>query len=105
MDNLENGLDLSAEMYFGALQVMKTNDSVNTEEILKKKGQILDLDIDMRKGHMKRVATGTCAAKLTAAFGSILHSIDRMGNSCVNIAEAVSGPVVFDYFTGIRVEQ
>lgn len=105
MDNLENGLDLIAEMYFGALHVMKTNDSVNTEEILKKKGQVLDLDIDMRKGHMKRVATGTCAAKLTAAFGSILHSIDRMGNSCVNIAEAVSGPVVFDYFTGIRVEQ
>ena len=54
----------------------------------------------MRKGHMKRVAKGKCEANLTASFNSILHIIDRMGNNCVNIAEAVSGSVDFGYFTG-----
>ena len=53
----------------------------------------------MRKGHMKRVAKGKCQASLTASFNNILHIIDRMGNNCVNIAEAVSGSIDFEYFT------
>ena len=100
LKNLYNAISLIEEMYSGALAVMKDDDSVNMKNILKKKEEVLDLDIDMRKGHMKRVAKGKCEANLTASFNSILHIIDRMGNNCVNIAEAVSGSVDFGYFTG-----
>ena len=47
---------------------------------------------------MKRVSTGKCKAALTSSFNKILHSIDRMGNSCVNIADAVVESVDFGYF-------
>lgn len=99
MKNLQNAISLIEEMYSGALDIMKNNDTANMKKILEHKEDVLDLDIDMRKGHMKRVAKGKCHAALTASFNNILHIIDRMGNNCVNIAEAVSGSVDFNYFT------
>lgn len=100
MKNLQSAISLIEEMYSGALNIMKNNAPADMKNILGKKEAVLDLDIDMRKGHMKRVAKGKCQASLTASFNNILHIIDRMGNNCVNIAEAVSGSVDFNYFTG-----
>lgn len=99
LKNLQNALSMIEEMYSGALHIMKNEPGIT--DILNKKENVLDIDIDMRKGHMKRVAKGKCDANLTASFNSILHIIDRMGNNCVNIAEAVTGPVSFDYFTSL----
>ncbi len=53
----------------------------------------------------KKVICLICAAALLGLCGCgntsdvNLHIIDRMGNNCVNIAEAVSGSVDFGYFT------
>jgi len=66
---------------------MKNTDLSERREVL------LDLDIDMRLGHMNRVAAGTCDATLTASFGQIIHGINRIGVSCLNIAEAIRGKV------------
>ena len=97
MKNLGNALSLIEEMYSAALEIMKNDIPKETEIILRKKDNVLDLDIDMRKSHMNRVAQGKCDANLTSSFNSIVHIIDRMGNSCVNIAESVSGAVDFGY--------
>ena len=96
--DLSKSLKLIEEMYSEALKVMSGGDLDDAKKIVKKKGKILDLDIDMRKAHMNRVSKGKCKASLTAPFNKILHSIDRMGNSCVNIADAVLGKVDFNYF-------
>ena len=68
------------------------------EEILKQKEKVMALDIDMRKAHMHRVATGKCSGNLTAPFSKILLAIDRIGNTCVNITETISSQVNFHYF-------
>ena len=97
MKNLSNALSLIEEMYSAALEIMKNDTPKETENILRKKDDVLDLDIDMRKSHMNRVAQGKCDANLTSSFNNIVHIIDRMGNNCVNIAESVSGAVDFGY--------
>lgn len=56
------------------------------------------MEISMRKAHMSRVSKGKCDASLTAPFNSILYSIDRMGNSCVNIADTVQGQLELNSF-------
>lgn len=60
--------------------------------------KIMDLDINMRKAHVERVGKGKCQAKLTAPFNKIIHSIDRMGNCCINIVDAVQGDTDLKYF-------
>ncbi len=34
-----------------------------------------------------RSGKGKCDSKLTAPFNEVLHNIDRIGNSCVNLVE------------------
>lgn len=41
---------------------------------------------------------GKCVPKLTKQYNMIIHSVDRMGNSCINMADAVQGHQGLRYF-------
>lgn len=102
MKELEKSLNMIEEMYSGALQVLEKGDKDAIKEILKKKGKILDLDINMRKAHMERVGKGKCSASLTAPYNRLVQDIDRMGNSCVNIADAAFEKLDLQYFMALE---
>ena len=87
------------DMYYKTIYYMENSSAFDIEEVLLDRDRILDLDIVLRKAHMQRTAEKKCDSTLTAPFNQIVHCIDRMGNSCVNIAEAVSDKVDFNYFT------
>ena len=92
-------------MYSDTLEVIEGGNRDNAIAILKQKERIMDLDIEMRKAHMNRVGKGKCVANLTVPFGQILHDIDRMGNCCVNIADAVTGQTKLRNFMNVQQEQ
>jgi len=69
-----------------------------SQEASKMKEKIRKMDGDIRKGHIKRVHKGKCKAGLTAAFNEILHNVERIGNSCVNLADAAEDGVRFSTF-------
>lgn len=98
MKDLEKSLKVIEDMYGAALQVLTTGDEESAGKIRKKKEKVLDLDIEMRKGHMNRVSKGKCATEMTGPLNDILHAIDRMGNCCVNIADAALDKVDLNYF-------
>ena len=102
LDNIQNSLKLIGEMYQAALDTMRTGDFETVSEMLKLKDDVLELDVVLRRGHMKRVAEGTCDKSLNKPFGKILLSIDRMGNTCIDIAEITSSHVKMKYFEGIK---
>ena len=52
----------------------------------------------MRKAHIQRVNKGKCKSSMTAPFTNILHLIDRMGNSCVNLADVATNEISLEYF-------
>ncbi|MBO5056295.1 MAG: Na/Pi cotransporter family protein [Lachnospiraceae bacterium] len=96
--DLEKSLNVIEEMYSDALEVMTTGNEESAERIRKKKEKVLDLDIEMRKSHMDRVSKGKCSAKMTAPLNDVIHSVDRMGNCCVNIADAALSKVNLNMF-------
>lgn len=98
MKDLEKSLKVIEDMYGSALQVLTTGNEESAGKIRKKKEKVLDLDIEMRKGHMDRVSKGKCATEMTGPLNDILHAIDRMGNCCVNIADAALDKVDLNYF-------
>lgn len=100
MKELQKSLELIAKMYGEAMDALRTGDLESAGKIILHKDQVLDLDIHMRKSHMQRVNKGKCKAKLTVPFTKILHSIDRMGNSCVNLADVALNHMNFGYFLG-----
>ena len=95
LKDLRNSLSLILEMYTEAMQAIISGDEIKVSDIQKKKEEIMRLDEKMRKGHMERVAKKKCDATMTAAFNNILHDIDRMGNSCVNLVEIALKNVEF----------
>ena len=105
LKDLESSLILMGDMYADVLEMMVTGNEDGSAEIQKKKEKVMDLDIEMRKAHMNRVGKGKCVANLTVPFGQILHDIDRMGNCCVNIAEAVTGQTKLRNFMNVQQEQ
>lgn len=98
MKDLQKSLELITEMYDESLRILITGDMENARKLVKKKEKTLDLALKMRKEHMQRVNKGKCKASLTAPFTRILHGVDRMGNNCVNIADAALNEMSFRYF-------
>lgn len=104
MRDLEKSLELIRTMYADTMSAMITGDVENAKNITKRKEKIMDLDINMRKAHVERVGKGKCQAKLTAPFNKIIHSIDRMGNCCINIVDAVQGDTDLKYFVDLDLD-
>lgn len=98
MKDLGKSLELIETMYSEVLEAIVSGKLEHAKELVKKREKVMELDISMRKAHMSRVSKGKCDASLTAPFNSILYSIDRMGNSCVNIADTVQGQLEINSF-------
>lgn len=100
MGDLEKSLTYIETMYEDAMTALASGSLEPLLRSLEQKETVLDLDIEMRKQHVQRVNKGTCKKKLSVPFMRILHCIDRMGNSCVNLAEVASNQMSFTYFIG-----
>lgn len=72
------------------LEIAEHGDRSRVREVLSAKSGALDLDIATRKAHLKRVAKGSCDPAARESFDEVLNGLDRIGNNCVNIAEAVA---------------
>ncbi len=95
---LKDSLSQIERMYEGALDAMIRGDRDMLGNLLKDNEKILNLDVVMREQHMQRVREGLCKKELTVPFTRVLNCIDRMGNSCVNLAEGALRQMGFTYF-------
>lgn len=92
MKDLKKSIKIIHDMYEYALEVMVSGSAAGVKMIQKKKDEVLLLDDKMRQAHIERVGKKKCSVKLTALYNSIIHDIDRMGNSCVNLVDmTISG--------------
>lgn len=102
MNQLQKSLKTLEKMFTDSLQALQGNKSVPMKKLIRQKDQIMDLNLQMRKSHMQRVNEGKCKANLTIPFTNILHLIDRMGNSCVNLADMASNEISFHDFMTVN---
>ncbi len=75
---LNNSIEaLSEENYELADLVKKQEDELDT------------LEGSLRIKHMKRLDSGECAPEFTVLYLDVIHNLERMGDNCENIANAV----------------
>ena len=96
--DIQKSMELVSEMYNMVMKMVNNEEENEAENLAKMKEKIRKMDGDIRKGHIKRVHKGKCKAGLTAAFNEILHNVERIGNSCVNLADAAEDGVRFSTF-------
>lgn len=102
MEELQKSLRTLEKMFIDSMKALQGDKSVQIDKMVKRKDKIMDLDIKMRKAHLQRVNKGKCKASLTAPFTNILHLIDRMGNSCLNLADVVANEISLSYFMTVN---
>ncbi len=98
MEDLRKSLKQISKMYGDAMRALEQGEPEEPEKLIHRREKVMDLDINMRKAHMDRVNKGKCKAKLSAPFTRLLHCVDRMGNSCVNLADMAMEHMNFGYF-------
>ena len=98
MEDLRKSLNQISKMYGDAMRALEQGEPEEPEKLIRRREKVMNLDINMRKAHMDRVNKGKCKAKLSAPFTRLLHCVDRMGNSCVNLADMAMEHMNFGYF-------
>ncbi len=84
---LEKSILFLEEMYRDSLLVAK-GERNKAGKVVKRKEEIFDLNVRLQKAHMARIAKGKCIEKLHKPYHRILYTLERMSNSCVNLADA-----------------
>lgn len=84
---LKKAIDQICTIYRESIQRISGDGAITIQDVQSQKESIMNLDEKIRKNHISRVGKGKCDSKLTAPFNEVLHNIDRIGNSCVNLVE------------------
>lgn len=96
LKDLKKSLKLIIYMYSYAVEIIENGEGASLKNIQKTKEEFMQLDDKMRRNHIARVGKKKCSAKITPIYNNILHDIDRMGNSCVNLVEMAQKGIGFD---------
>lgn len=71
------------------IKALKTRDDFAAKEVLDQEKQINMMESRLRKQHMKRLSEKRCSPEFTVVYTDIIHDIEKIGDYCSNIAEAV----------------
>lgn len=89
MEELDRCFEFVIKMMDMAKQLAKTQDKQEALELLDAKDKLRKMERKFNKNHVKRMKKNDCKPELTGAFSGILMNLDRIGTSCINIAEEV----------------
>lgn len=98
MKDLRKAAGKILAMYTDAMTAITEGTDFNLEQLENEKDAVDSLDEKMRRAHMDRVSKGKCSPSLTGPFNALLHSLDRIGNSCVNLADMALEQMKFSVF-------
>ncbi|MCI6756393.1 MAG: Na/Pi cotransporter family protein [Lachnospiraceae bacterium] len=98
MKDLRKAAGKILAMYTDAMQAITEGADFDMTELEAEKDVVDSLDEKMRQAHMERVSKGKCSPRLTGSFNALLHSLDRIGNSCVNLADMALQQMKFSVF-------
>lgn len=91
---LKKAIDKICTIYRESIQRISGDDDITIQDVQSQKESIMNLDEKIRKNHISRVGKGKCDSKLTAPFNEVLHNIERIGNSCVNLVEVAEDKAI-----------
>lgn len=102
----------SAEIYecFDSIRRMTTDtirsledgDTELAKDVLEQEVQINATEDRLRIQHMKRLSEGKCSPQFTVMYIDIIHNIEKIGDYCTNIAEAVIKDIGFHRYKNIK---
>ena len=87
LDEMRTACKNMSELYEELMRYILAGKEGDPAVIATDRGTILRQDERLRDDHIRRVAKGECDSRLTGDYNFVLNTINRIGNSCVNLAD------------------
>ena len=87
--------DHAARMLRDSIEALETGDYRVAKAVKEQEEQLNHIEVLLRKQHMKRISEKKCSPEFTVIYTDVIHNIERIGDCCDNIANAVLDNVNF----------
>ncbi|MGN0598733.1 MAG: Na/Pi cotransporter family protein [Oscillospiraceae bacterium] len=87
--------DIADELFEKAMLSVENGDEDYTKRVSKGKEKMRKTQKKLNKAHLSRVKKKDCDAALTPEYTDILHSLDRIADNCIGIAEEAADNISF----------
>ena len=89
MVELSDAFDDILSIFDETIQAYEMEDMDAARIVIEREDDIDDLEARLRARHIERLNSGACKPDTAIAFVELIHYIERMSDSCKNIAESV----------------
>ncbi len=93
---LESMFEKVTKMVNDTVEALDTGNPELAQSILKQEDYLDLLEEHLRHTHMKRINKGICSPENTVLYTDVLQNMERIGDHCTNIAEAVLSDIHFN---------
>lgn len=97
--------EVMAELYDNVHKCLVSGDSYCAGKATILKEKLIDESERIRTAHMKRVSKGQCHADLTVSLNELLHDVERIGNTCLDLVDMTTSDINFGKFLIDRNKQ
>lgn len=87
--------DHAGKMLHNSIESLSEGNTTLANIVLRQEDELDELESLFREKHMKRLDSGECSPEFTVLYMDIIHNIERMGDNCENIANAVLNDINF----------
>lgn len=89
------------ELFNEAMDAIVNGKEVDIGHYDEERTKYLQKNAELRQAHMDRVKRKECDARMTKPYNALLSDVERIGNSCINLAEFAAKKM---YFTDLLAE-
>jgi phosphate:Na+ symporter len=89
MQEIQEILNQISDMMEQSSQALQAGDPYTAGMVIAKSDNLYEKEHSFSKNHMQRLHKGECNPEYTSFYTVVMHNIERIGNECTNIAQAV----------------
>lgn len=92
---IEDSFMAVTRMAKDTVKALQDGDLELADDILRQEKDMNSMEKRLRRHHMQRLRSGKCSPEFTVIYTDILHNLERIGDHCTNIAQAVQADINF----------
>lgn len=90
--------DHGSKMLSDSMEALSAGNVHLAERVREQEQEMNKMEDELIRNHNIRLDAGECSPEFTVIYTDVLHNLERIGDSCDNIAEVVQGNVNFRNF-------
>ena len=92
-EEINGGFAHITKMVRNSIDALKSGDHKAALDVKAQEGEMNQMEAHLRKQHMIRLNERACSPEFTVIYNDIIHNLEKIGDSCDNMAEAVLSDV------------